>query len=105
MQEFRMKPFVAAVALMFVSSVALADRPVEELYPKTCGVCHAAAVAGAPKTHDATVWQPRFDAKGIDGLLQSVNNGLNAMPPKGMCMDCTPGEYKALIEFMMKPAA
>jgi cytochrome c5 len=96
---------LAAAALMLLSSVALADRPVEELYPKTCGVCHAAGVAGAPKAGDATLWKPRFDAKGIDGLLQSVNNGLNAMPPKGMCMDCTPGEYKALIEFMMKPAA
>jgi cytochrome c5 len=64
-----------------------------------------AGVAGAPKAHDEAMWKPRVDAKGIDGLLNSVNNGLNAMPPKGMCMDCTPGEYKALIEFMIKPAA
>jgi cytochrome c5 len=96
---------LAAAALMLMSNFALADRPVEELYPKTCGVCHAAAVAGAPKSHDEASWKPRFDAKGMDGLLQSVHNGLNAMPPKGMCMDCTDGEYKALIEFMMKPAA
>ena len=39
-----------------------------------------------------------------DGLLASVKNGLSAMPPKAMCMDCTDGEYKALIEHMMKPA-
>ena len=99
-----MKTFAAA-ALMLVSTIALADRPVEEIFPKTCSVCHTAGVANAPKVHDEAMWKPRFDAKGIDGLLQSVNNGLNAMPPKGMCMDCTPGEYKALIEFMMKPAS
>jgi cytochrome c5 len=55
--------------------------------------------------HDAAAWKVRFDAKGIDGLVQSATNGLNAMPPRAMCNDCTPGEYKALIEFMMKPAA
>lgn len=96
---------LALAALFAASSLAYADRSVDELYPKTCALCHAAAVAGAPKTHDPAQWKPRADAKGIDGLLQSVHNGLNAMPPKGMCMDCTDGEYKALIEFMMKPAS
>ena len=98
-----MKTLLAS-ALMLVSSLALADRSVDELYPKTCSVCHAAGVANAPKAHDAALWQPRIDAKGMDGLVLSVTNGLNAMPPRGMCMDCTPGEYKALIEYMMKPA-
>ena len=100
-----MKKFAVA-ALLMASSLAYADRSVDELYPKTCGVCHEAGVAGAPKHGDAASWKTRFDAKGgIDGLLASVKNGLNAMPPKAMCMDCTDGEYKALIEHMMKPAA
>lgn len=96
-----MKKF-ALGALMLVSTFAFADRPVDELYPRTCGVCHTAGVAGAPTSHDAALWQPRMDAKGMDGMMQSVHNGLNAMPAKGMCMDCTDPEYKALIEFMMK---
>jgi cytochrome c5 len=99
-----MKKFAIA-ALLMASSLAYADRSVDEIYPKTCTMCHAAAVANAPKTGDAAAWKTRLDAKGMDGLLQSVHNGLNAMPPKGMCMDCTDGEYKALIEYMMKPAA
>lgn len=99
-----MKKFVLA-ALLVASSLAHADRSVDELYSKTCGVCHEAGVAGAPKHGDAAAWKLRFDAKGgMDGLLASVKNGLNAMPPKAMCMDCTDGEYKALIEHMMKPA-
>ena len=99
-----MKNLVVA-ALVLVSPLALADRSVDELFPKTCSVCHTAGVANAPKVHDEALWKPRFDAKGIDGLVLSVTNGLNAMPPRGMCMDCTPTEYKALIEFMMKPAS
>lgn len=99
-----MKKFAVA-ALMLVASAAYADRSVDELYPRTCGVCHVAGVGGAPKAHDEAAWKPRAEAKGgVDGLLTSVHNGLNAMPPKGMCMDCTDTEYKALIEFMMKPA-
>ncbi len=94
----------ALAALMFVASAASADRTPEELYPKACAMCHAAGIANAPKIHDAAAWKVRFDAKGIDGLVQSATNGLNAMPPRAMCPDCTPGEYKALIEFMMKPA-
>ena len=96
-----MKQFAVGF-LVFASSLALADRAPTDIYPRTCAVCHAAGVAGAPKPGDAAAWQPRMDAKGIDGLLQSVNNGLNAMPPKGMCMDCTEVEYKSLIEYMIK---
>jgi cytochrome c5 len=33
-------------------------------------------------------------------LLQHVKNGIRAMPPKGMCMDCTDADYKALIKYM-----
>lgn len=95
---------LAIAALFFGSTLVYADRAVEEIYPRTCAVCHAAGVAGAPKPGDAAAWQPRVDAKGMDGLLQSVHDGLNAMPPKGMCMDCTDGEYKALIEHMIKGA-
>jgi cytochrome c5 len=42
--------------------------------------------------------------KGMDALVASVNTGLNAMPPKGMCFDCTDDDYKALIEYMAAPA-
>ena len=60
------------------------------------------AVAGAPKAFDAAAWEPRL-ATGMDALIQSVTNGKNAMPPRGLCMDCTPEQYKALIEYMSTP--
>lgn len=72
-------------------------------YNKSCAVCHNAGAAGAPKTGDAAAWAPKLE-KGMDALLQSVKNGLNAMPPKGMCFDCTDEEYAALIEYMSTPA-
>jgi cytochrome c5 len=95
---------LALVALMAVAGSAVADgtaRDTVELYNRTCTVCHASGTAGAPKTHDAAAWAPRL-SKGMDVLVASVKNGLNAMPPRGLCMDCTDAEYKALIEYMSK---
>ena len=96
-----MKKIFAAV-LMFSAAGAIAGPDMDK-YNKSCGVCHANGTANAPKTGDAAAWEPRM-AKGMDALVQSVTNGLNAMPPKGMCFDCTDDEYKALIEYMAKPA-
>lgn len=86
-----------AVALAFVANVQ-ADA-VEDRYNKTCVVCHASGAAGAPKTGDPAEWEPRM-AKGMDAMVESVDKGMNAMPPKGMCFDCTPDEFKALITYM-----
>lgn len=100
MTEMTVKAVLLAVlALAAGSSVA---RDIEETYGKSCAVCHAAGAAGAPKTGVAKDWQPRMD-KGMKTLVQSVRNGLNAMPPKGMCFDCSDADYKALIEFMARP--
>jgi len=38
----------------------------------------------------------------MDALVASVNNGKGAMPPKGLCMDCTADQFKALIQYMSK---
>ncbi|MDJ0877591.1 MAG: c-type cytochrome [Halieaceae bacterium] len=103
MTETRTKVLLAA-ALTLLSGHGLADESgkVEELYVKSCAVCHAAGAAGAPKTGDVAQWEPRL-AKGMDTLVTNVQTGLNAMPPKGMCFNCSPEDYKALIEYMAKP--
>ena len=37
---------------------------------------------------------------GLDGLLAKAITGLNAMPPKGTCADCSDDELKGAIEKM-----
>jgi cytochrome c5 len=93
---------ILAVALVLGAAGAVAN-PIADKYAKSCGVCHASGAAGAPVTHDVAGWEPRM-TKGMDVLVASVSNGLNAMPPKGMCFDCSDEDYVALIEFMAKPA-
>jgi cytochrome c5 len=95
-----MKKLFAAVVMMSAAGAFAADVDMDK-YAKSCQVCHANGAANAPKTGDAAAWEPRM-AKGMDVLVASVANGLNAMPPKGMCFDCSDDDYKALIEYMAK---
>ena len=84
------------------SSLALAEgRKAEQIYNASCSTCHATGVANAPKINDVAAWKAR--AKTIDELVASSKKGLNAMPPMGMCADCTDAELKSVIEFMSKP--
>jgi len=69
-------------------------------YASSCGACHMAGAAGAPKTGDAEAWAARLKAKGMDGLVLSVRNGLNAMPPGGLCNSCSDEDHVALISYM-----
>jgi cytochrome c5 len=90
-----------AVVLMSSAISAWADAPPAQ-YQASCFACHSTGAAGAPKAHDEAAWQPRM-AKGMPALIASVKNGLNAMPPTGLCATCTDEEYTALIEFMASP--
>ncbi len=91
---------IAAAAPAPAASGSTAPRSGEEIYNTVCMACHANGVAGAPKFGDAEQWAPRI-AKGIDGLMHSALNGLNAMPARGTCANCSDDELKAAIEFMV----
>jgi cytochrome c5 len=89
---------LTAALLMSVSSQAF---DVETKYNQACAACHAIGVAGAPKAFDAAAWGPRL-ATGMDTLVKSVTAGKGAMPPKGLCMDCSADQFEALIKHMSK---
>jgi cytochrome c5 len=75
-------------------------RSGEQVYQTACAACHGTGAAGAPKFGDAAAWAPRAE-KGMDTLLNHAVNGFNAMPPKGLCADCSDDELKAAIEYMV----
>jgi len=94
------KSIAASVALasFMVAAPAFAE-PNMDKYNRACVACHVSGVAGAPKSHDVAAWETRM-AKGMDALVASVKNGLNAMPPTGLCADCSDEEYQELITYM-----
>jgi cytochrome c5 len=81
-------------------AVAAGPRSGDQVYNASCLACHSTGVAGAPKLGDQAAWTARV-AKGLDGLLATAVSGINAMPPKGTCADCSDEELKAAIEYML----
>ena len=58
-----------------------ANRPLragEEVYKAQCTACHAAGLAGAPKTGDVAAWAPRIKT-GYEALWASALKGKGAM--------------------------
>lgn len=92
-----------------VSVVAAADKPVssagggEQLFNTVCQACHAAGLAGAPKTGDKNAWKARI-AQGIDTLYASAINGKNAMPAKGGAMGSPDEDIKAAVDILVSKA-
>ena len=87
-----------------VSPVAEGMDLVKENYAKTCGICHDAGVANAPKFGDAEQWASRI-IKGKDRLYMSSIIGMPpAMPPRGMCFSCSDDDLKALVDYMVEAA-
>ena len=89
---------VTLVVLFLVVKAVWADSAFET-YNRTCRMCHANGVGGAPKTGDVEAWRPRLE-KGMESLIKASKRGLNGMPPKGMCYECTDKDYEALISYM-----
>ena len=91
----------SAPAMSAAAPAASAEpRSGDAVYNAVCIACHGTGAAGAPKVGDSGAWAPRA-AQGIDTLLTHATNGLNAMPPKGTCGDCSEDELKAAIEYML----
>lgn len=99
----RFRSWVACVLMLAAagspSAALAADQAVLQRYNTSCISCHANGAANAPRTGDVARWQPRLD-KGMDTLLANVRSGIGAMPPGGMCRDCTDAEVAALISYM-----
>ena len=68
------------------------------IYTNVCAACHATGVAGAPQPGTPAMAQ-RIE-KGMDALMQTALNGLNAMPARGGRPDLSDEQIQAVVEFM-----
>ncbi len=108
---FRLKNACCA-ALLFVTGCsesglggandgAAPAHPGKAVYERFCFSCHAAGIAGAPKTGDLQSWGPRLD-KSMDQLLQSTVQGMPpGMPAMGLCFNCSDQQLRAAIDYML----
>ena len=84
-----------------VEVAASGPRSAESIYNSKCLACHNTGAAGAPKLGDAAAWSARV-SKGMDTLYANAINGINGMPAKGLCMDCSDDEIKATVDYLIE---
>lgn len=96
-------PVAAAPAQAPAAAAAPENTVGKSVYGKTCSMCHAAGVAGAPKPGDKADWGPRI-AQGKDTLYKHALEGFTGnkgmMPARGGAATLGDDEVKAAVDFM-----
>lgn len=72
----------------------------KSVYDAACMACHAAGVAGAPKTGDKAAWAPRLKT-GKDALYTAAIKGKGAMPAKGGNASLSDADVKAAVDYLI----
>ncbi len=94
------KPMVTMASDSNASESVAAGRTGEAVYNLGCAACHTAGLAGAPMLANQAQWEGRLE-KGLETLTNNAYNGYNAMPAKGLCMDCSLEEIERSVQYML----
>jgi cytochrome c5 len=76
-------------------------RSGSDVYGTYCAACHTTGAMGAPKIGDTGAWKSRL-SKGFNKTLANAVKGINLMPAKGTCSDCSDKEIGNAIKHMSK---
>ena len=112
-----MKAGLAISALVFSGSIFADDNNAEPLllaqltdgfdaqqaYMASCFACHNSGAGGAPNPNNPDDWTARLE-KGMETIMANVINGVNAMPAKGLCFNCTNEDLQAIVDYMIETA-
>ncbi|MBU2098769.1 MAG: c-type cytochrome, partial [Gammaproteobacteria bacterium] len=71
-----------------VAQAASAGFSAQGTYEQYCAMCHNTGMANAPRRDDADHWAARVEEVGLSAIVTNAINGINAMPPRGMCATC-----------------
>ena len=94
------KPMATMTSDSDASDSVAAGRTGEAVYNLGCAACHTAGLAGAPMFANQAQWEGRLE-KGLETLTNNAYNGYNAMPAKGLCMDCSLDEIERSVQYML----
>ncbi len=93
-------PVVSMLGMTTDDSDGPVGRSGEAVYNLGCAACHTAGLAGAPMLGNLDQWTDRT-SKGLEVLTANAYNGYNAMPAKGLCMDCSELEIERSVQYML----
>ena len=98
-------PAAASAEAPAVAAAPEAENTVgKSVYGKTCAMCHAAGIAGAPKPGTKDDWAPRI-AQGDEVLykhaLEGFNGAKGSMPARGGNASLKDDEVKSAVDYMV----
>ncbi|QUW66238.1 cytochrome c5 family protein [Pseudomonas synxantha] len=96
-----MKKALMILTCLTTANFDQAAQDPEAVFNRACQICHKGQLPMAPKNGDHEAWKPRL-AQRNEMLVKHLTEGFNAMPPRGLCRDCTAEDYTAVIEYMSK---
>jgi cytochrome c5 len=76
----------------------------EKIYDQYCRQCHQTGkgpIPNAPALDDTAEWK-MLKKFGVEQLYQYAWHGLDGMPIRGTCMDCTYDEIKETVQYMLQ---
>ena len=71
------------------------------IYQALCAGCHDNGIEGAPRPGQPEDWSRRLEA-GMEEVYQNTLEGIGDMPPRGVCMDCSDDQLRAVVDFMIE---
>ena len=83
----------------FLKRIAGSPDEGTQIVEHYCANCHAIKPMipiGAPRIGQSTDWEPRLK-RGFDVIFKHTDEGLNAMPPRGGCFECSDEQLKLAI--------
>jgi len=95
----RLRPVGSVVVAAAGGGAGSALQAGDAVYKLACAACHAAGVAGAPKTGDVAAWKPRL-TQGYDTLVKHAVEGFKTMPAKGGNASLDPIEVARAVAYM-----
>ncbi|KTD02133.1 c-type cytochrome [Fluoribacter gormanii] len=87
----------------FLQSISGTKNEGEQIYHHFCANCHAnkpLIPLGAPRIGEEDDWKMRLK-QGMKVLFKHTDEGLNAMPARGGCFECTDKQLMRAIQFML----
>jgi c(7)-type cytochrome triheme protein len=91
----------AAIVSMAFPASAQDKGAGKSTYDKTCALCHATGLAGAPKFGNKADWAPRLKVGAAKLYASALKGTANGMPGKGGNLTLSDGDVKAAVDYLV----
>ncbi len=92
---------LAAAALLALAAHAQDKGAGKAAFDKTCALCHATGLAGAPKYGNKGEWAERLKAGNAKLYASALKGTANGMPGKGGNLSLSDADVKAAVDYMV----